>query len=83
MSHIQKTDSREAALEEVQLLWEAADRLLLLIQIHELGPSGISGLRDDFKYNLKPILEEYKRLNAPVKPERKSFWQKLWKGKKA
>ncbi|MHA2279990.1 MAG: hypothetical protein ACXAC5_03815 [Promethearchaeota archaeon] len=80
MNRLQKIDSREAALEEVQLLWEAVDRLLLLIQIHELGPPGIRGLREDLKAHLDAILEEYKKTKEPSKPKPKSFWEKFFGG---
>jgi len=79
MSRLYKVD-RTAALEEVQLLWEAADRLLLLIQIHDLGPPGIRGIRENLKDVLADILKEYEELNKPIDIKPRSFWKRLFGG---
>ncbi len=77
MSHMEITDNRYANLEELVLLWEATDKLLLLVQLHELGPPGISGLRNDLKEYLDPMLKEYNEINTPKKTKPRSFWSKF------
>jgi hypothetical protein len=60
--------------EELEVLWEATDRLLLLIHLHKLCPEGILGLRKDLKARIDPLLEEHRESK---KPKPKSFWDKL------